>query len=367
MKRVMVILFLVFIPLTVSAEDFITQQFNASGLSEVYDIQSEIFPEFSAEALIKSLSSGRGVSVPAVLNRILDFLFGEFISAFKISAAVLAVGVIASVINTANDAFSSKGASQVGMAAVYCVFAGLLTAGFSGVITPAREMTDALCVMIKASLSVLISMCSLSGRVVSAGLMTGLLMSMINIVSGVMNNIVLPLALCSVSLSVAGNMSNKINISALTSSVRKLAKWVMLFCMAVYSGFFGLYGIAGASLDSAFGKAARFAIGSGIPIVGGVVAESVETVIATLDAVRGITGTAGIVVIVLTALSPILKTAAAMWMLRLCSAALQPIAAANITNLTSDVADSIGIVFAAMMCVCLLFAGSIGIITGLVA
>jgi stage III sporulation protein AE len=159
-------------------------------------------------------------------------------------------------------------------------------------------------------------------------------------------------------------MSGRINISTFTASIRKFAKWVMVFCMAVYSGFFGLYGVAGASLDSALGKAARFAIGSGIPIVGGVVAESVETVMGTLGAVKSITGVAGITVIIITALSPIIKTASAMWMLRLCAAVLQPVASGNMVSLTSDVADSIGVVFAAMMCVCLLFAGSIGIIIG---
>ena len=168
--------------------------------------------------------------------------------------------------------------------------------------------------------------------------------------------------MATLALSVADKMSDRINITSAIKSLKHFVKWVLLFCMAIYSGIYGVYGLAGSALDSRLGKATRFAVGSSVPIVGGVVSDSIEVILGTVGAVRSLTGVVGIIAICAVALYPILKTALVMWLLRLSAAVLEPVSDKRIVQLTTDIADSVSAIFAILVSVSLLFIGCVGVI-----
>ena len=132
--------------------------------------------------------------------------------------------------------------------------------------------------------------------------------------------------------------------------------------MAIFAGVFGVYGLSGSAIDASAGKAVRFAIGSGIPLVGGVAADSLETVIATLGATRNIIGTVGMCCVVVLAITPVIKTAVLMWIFRLCCTVIEPFSNPKIVKLMSDAAECISLVFSVLISVCLLFVGALGIL-----
>ncbi|MBQ7039143.1 MAG: hypothetical protein IJN39_01090 [Clostridia bacterium] len=139
-------------------------------------------------------------------------------------------------------------------------------------------------------------------------------------------------------------------------------KWILVFLMAIFAGVFGVYGLSGSAIDASAGKAVRFAIGSGIPLVGGVAADSLETVIATLGATRNIIGTVGMCCVVVLAITPVIKTAVLMWIFRLCCTVIEPFSNPKIVKLMSDAAECISLVFSVLISVCLLFVGALGIL-----
>ena len=223
-------------------------------------------------------------------------------------------------------------------------------------------MLEMLFNMIKVSLPLLVSLLTASGAVTLSSLVSSSLMAMVEVLAYVINLIVLPLIVSSVTISVANNMSDKINIGAMMNLMRQAAKWILGFCLAVYTGFYSVYGVVGASLDSRIGKAARFALGRGIPVVGGVVSESIETVMSVMGAVRNLTGVAGITCICIIALVPLIKTLVYMLTFKLASVVLEPIADQRIIALTTETADGISLIMSVLIASCLLFVGCIGIL-----
>ncbi len=340
----------------------ILNQFQKSNIAESLNKESEIFPEFDAYKTVENLVSGKTLDHKHIIKSIIDFFLKEFYAIFKICFAILIIGLMSGIINALGESFFTKGTVLASKIAFYSVFASVSTASFLKVLEPAKESIESICIMIKASIPALITMTSLSGGIITAGFMNSVLILLVTGIQEVMTKIVFPVILASVALSVANNMSDRINVKVSVGALRQFSKWLIIFLMAIYTGFFGIYGISGAAIDKTMTKAAHFAIGTSVPIVGGVLADSIETILTTLSAVRNITGVLCIIVIVIVLLSPVLKTAAAMWCFKICCAFLEPFCDKNSLKLMLDITESLSLVFAVLICIMILFSACVGII-----
>lgn len=363
MKHFCFFIIVILLCVTCKAEESVVmEQYDATGIAEIYEIKNEVFPEFDSRKIAEDLSKGKGFDTPSILRKILQYFMGEFKNNFRILALLIGVGFIVGIIHNLNTSFGTGGAAVCGETVGYVVFAGILSAAFIGLMEPAKEMLDTLSVLVAATIPVLLSILTMSGGVISSGLLGEALIGLVNIITPLINRFLLPLIYSAFALSVASNMTDKIKISHTISSLNKAVKWLLLFFMAVYAGVFGIYGLSGSAIDATAGKAIRFAIGSGIPLVGGVASDSLETVLATLSATRNLIGTTGMCVVVATALTPVIKTAVLMWMFRLCLSIIEPFSGPHLIKLLSDTSECITSVFAVLISVILMFIGAIGVL-----
>lgn len=118
--------------------------------------------------------------------------------------------------------------------------------------------------------------------------------------------LILPLVTVLVVLSLCGVMTDQaLNLRGISSSLRTLAVFSVTLAMtAVVTALHYQHVIARAA-DSVGLRAVRFASASLIPLVGGLVGESVKTVSEALRSVRGITGAAGAAAVLSAFLPPL--------------------------------------------------------------
>ena len=364
MKKIILMTMLILVLNSVicfAQENAIVDSYNDMEINKVFETAENYFPGFDGESIVKSLSRGDMIAKDSILEGIKEYALKSFYDLVKVFSLLVVTGYIISITNTASEAFGG-GSSNTSFLIGYCVFAGIIVSVFAELISPARETIENLIAMIKSAIPVLLTLLTLSGGVTTSSFMSPLLLSLINIVSAVLGEFLISVIIATVSLSVADRMSDKINISSAVKSLKQFVKWVLLFCMAIYSGIYGVYGLAGSALDNRLGKATRFAVGSSVPVVGGVVSDSIETIIGTVSALRSITGIVGVVAICVVAVMPLIKIAMVMWMFRLSAVVLEPVSNIKIVQLTSDIADSTSMLFAILTAVSLLFVGCIGII-----
>ena len=94
-------------------------------------------------------------------------------------------------------------------------------------------------------------------------------------------------------------------------------------------------------------KTVRFALGSYIPIVGGTVSEALSTVSAGLSHVRSITGTAGVIILLLTVLPTVLSLMLSRLSLTLCRSIAETLGCDRAAGIIGD-ADSVLSIFLAL-------------------
>ena len=358
----MIIILCLHISMPCSAqENTLVEDYNEMGINDAFEVAQNVFPEFDGKSIVDSLSRGEPIDGANVFNTIKQTTLKFFYDLSKVFVLLVITGYVISVVNASTEAFGG-GPSKNAFIAGYCVYAGIIVSVFAELILPARATIETLVTMIKSTIPILLTLLTLSGGVTTSGFMSPVLISLINVIASILGEFLVSITVATVSLSVADRMSERVNVSSAVKSLKQFTKWVLMFCMAIYSGIYGVYGLAGSALDTRLGKATRFAVGSSVPVVGGVVSDSIETIIGTVAALRSITGVVGIIAICAIAIIPLIKVAMVMWMLRLSAVVLEPVSDVKIVQLTSDVADSVSMIFAILTAVSLLLIGCIGII-----
>ena len=130
------------------------------------------------------------------------------------------------------------------------------------------------------------------------------------------------------------------------ASVGKLllrgAKWLLTLIVGGYGLFSALRGAAAAGADGLILRTAKYAAGS-VPIVGGVVSDSVETVFQCVLFVKSMLGIGGAVVILLICAKPILTVFLTRCALRIASAVTEPLSGKPYADLLRGLGDMLHI------------------------
>lgn len=129
-----------------------------------------------------------------------------------------------------------------------------------------------------ACVPVLTAILVAAGQPVSASSYNVLMMAAGNTISLVAAHVLVPLLNIFLAVSIVSAVSPTIRLDGLCELFAKVVKWILGFCMTIFTGLLTLHSIVATSLDSTGTRAARFVISSFVPVVGGAISEALSTI-----------------------------------------------------------------------------------------
>ena len=194
-----------------------------------------------------------------------------------------------------------------------------------------------------------------SGKSITAAAFHPILSAAVYVVSIICYKCILPLTSYSIILSVADNLSEQVRISGICRFINSASKWILALCFTIFTGICAIYGFSAPSLDAVGGKAVKFAVGSLVPVVGGFLAETLETVISSGRLMKNSVGSGGLIVLCAICAMPIIKIGCMALMVRISASLVEPISDKRISGLLMSVSKSITSLFAMVATVAVLF------------
>lgn len=156
------------------------------------------------------------------------------------------------------------------------------------------------------------------------------------------------LAGAAAALTIAGNLSPNIRLSGLTS----LLKWTLgIFLTGALTVFTGLTAAQGAlakGYDGVSVDAAKMALGSLLPVVGGEVADSLETLLSCAALVRNALGVAGLTLLCVSMIGPVLSVGAAALTVRAAAALAEPLGESRAVSLLRAFSGTLSLLLSAL-------------------
>lgn len=144
-----------------------------------------------------------------------------------------------------------------------------------------------------------------------------------------------------------------------------LFKWTVTVLLTVlllaFVGYLTLSGVIAGHTDAAAVKATKFALSSAIPVVGGILSDAAETVLAGAGVLRGTVGLYGTLAILAMCVAPFLRLGAHYLVYKLVAALASTVADARMTGLIDRIGAAFGLILG------MTGAGTLGLLIALIS
>lgn len=173
-------------------------------------------------------------------------------------------------------------------------------------------------------------------------------------VCGVLNDLssrlLMPMVSCYIAASAAGAALGESRLDALADGLKKLVSGALTFGMTAFTAYLAVAGVLTGSADRTAVRAAKVAISGAVPVVGGVLADAAESVLAAAGTLRGTVGALGVLAILSVCLLPLLRLGAQFLLYKLAAFAAGLSGTKELCAFIDRLGEAFALVFAMTAC-----------------
>ena len=149
-------------------------------------------------------------------------------------------------------------------------------------------------------------------------------------------------------------MTKELKIGKFTAFFKSTNKWLIGICISAFGIFFTLQGITAANYDGIVRRTAKYAIGNGIPIVGGFLSGGFDLAVAGSILIKNSLGSMSIFLMVSVLFEPIITLISVNVLLRFTAAITQSFGDSRISDFLGETAENLhyctaGLLFTAFL------------------
>lgn len=334
----------------------------------IEEINSEIgdyLPKLNIKELLTSISKGEfKFSIKGFFIGILRYLFDEIVNNSGLLARIILLSIMCALLQNLQSAFDSQSTGELAYNIIYFIILGIAIKSFSTAIKIGMDAIDSMVTFMHALLPTIIILLSSVGALVSAALFQPLITLTVSILSTFVKNFIIPLIFLASILNLVNYISEKIQISKLAGLIRQVAIVLLGFVFTVFLGVMTIQGVAASSFDGVTARTAKYAVDNLVPIIGGFLADAVDTIMGCSLIIKNSIGAIGLIFLFILLLFPILKILALIFIYKLSGAIIEPIANGRIVDSLNGIAHSLILVLAAVISVAIMFIMVVTIIIG---
>lgn len=376
-KRVWLVCILCFvvyccIPSFVYTVSALAETGNSGAEEKLGESVQELINQLDLQALQEYVDSLDSLSGVSVAQRLVDYIKGEsfdyanfgkelmnvlfenvqaLVPAFACIAAItLLSGIISTLKSGAAAGTTSNMIFLISYSAALIPLIAVLTECFEQTFHSIAQMQRQMQIVYP----LLLTLMAASGGTLSVAMCRPAVAFFSNTIVSMITSIVLPLTVAIVAFSMAGNLTKELKMNKFCAFFKSINKWVIGISVSVFGLFFTLQGITAATYDGVVRRAAKYAIGSGIPIVGGLLSGGFDLAVAGSILIKNSLGSMSIFLMISVLFEPIVMLISVNTLLRFTAAITQSFGDSRISDFLGETADNLhyctaGLLFTAFL------------------
>lgn len=207
----------------------------------------------------------------------------------------------------------------------------------------------------QALFPVLVTLLAAVGGTASSAFYQPAVMAAAGSMTALVEQVTMPLAVGVAVLTMVGGLSENLRVTRLCRLLRQAASWTLGFGFTVFLGVMTVQGAGSAAVDGVSIRTAKYAVDHFIPIVGGMFADTVDTLVGCSLVVHNAVGILGLLLLLGALLAPILRTVMTLFLYRACAAVLEPVADGPLCRAIGGYADVFSLLFVIQLSVGAMF------------
>jgi len=256
------------------------------------------------------ISEGTGLEegLGELLSRVPETLAGLLTAGSRTGLKLLAVALVCALGRGMEQTGRENSISAMRLAGAVAITALTMT-DVAAMIGLGRDTIARMDLFSTVLLPAMAVLTALSGSITAAAARQGATVLFSKALITVMDELLVPMVYAYVAVSCARAACGAQGLDRLAQGIKSLITGFLTALLVIFVGYLTASGAIAGSVDVSRVKAARMAISRAIPVVGSILADASEAVLAGAGALKGSVGLAGLLVVLAICLTPFLHLA----------------------------------------------------------
>ncbi|MBR5110177.1 MAG: stage III sporulation protein AE [Clostridia bacterium] len=326
-------------------------------LREWQEAYAEAFPQGEDfHTLILRLARG-GMRLDA--ETLLRSLASRFMNALTASAwrlaRLMAPAVLCGVAQRMRASFAREALGETLSAACFLMLAGCMAQDLGEHILLAQDAVARMADLMQALFPLLLTLLAAVGGTASAAFFQPAVVAAGGTMTALVRSVTLPLALSAGVTAILNHLSPRMKISRLSSLFKTGSSWTLGVGFTVFISVTTLQSLGAAAADGVSIRTAKYAVDHFVPVVGGMFADTMDTLVGASLLIKNALGLTGLLILLSAAVSPMAQTLAAAMLYRAGAALLEPLSDPRGGACLQDFSDILMLLFVIQLSVGAMF------------
>lgn len=252
------------------------------------------------------LTQSNSVSLSVFTRFAVRTLKGLLTPILKTFCSLLAIIIMAAVINSMKNSISSEKMTEV-LGYITLLVTSLLSYGIlKNQWEAVKQFISAMTGVMNAMLPIMTALYTLGGNVSSAIINTSNIIFSLTLISNIVYSVLLPILKICFALSVTSSFNGMADLSGIAKTLKNIFTGILSGAMSILSIVMLFQTNIAASSDGVAARTLKFA-GSFIPVVGSAIGDSVRNMMSGITLIKSASGYIGVIVILVITLPVLLS------------------------------------------------------------
>lgn len=306
-----------------------------------------------AERLFAYIDGG-GVGYEYFFQEIASVFFGVVKKLLPSFMAIAAIGLLCGLLNSLQSKFLGQSTAHVIFFAAYMGALIPLLGVLSECIFSSKGCVEEIKTQMELVFPLMLTLMAASGGSVSVSIFRPAVAFLSSGLVGLISEIVFPITVVIIVFSMTGKLFGELKTEKFSAFFKSINKWIMGVGVSVFGLFFTVQGIAAATYDGVIRRTAKYAIGTGVPIVGGFLSGGFDLAVAGSVLIKNSLGNFSLFLLVAVLFEPLILLVSVNLLLRFTAAITQPFGDSKIAVFLEETAENLnyctaGLLFTAFL------------------
>ncbi|HML48555.1 MAG TPA: stage III sporulation protein AE [Clostridia bacterium] len=291
----------------------------------------------------------------SVLDRILQLLIQSLRQSAGLMAQLIVPALLCGILSRMRASFERDTVAEVCHYTGFLVVALVAGRQFFAHLSDVRGVVEGMAQAMQALFPLLLTLLAAVGGTSSSAFFQPAIVAASGTMTALVNHVTLSFAVATALVTLLTHLSPQIGLGRLRSLLKTVANWSLGICFTVFIGVMAVQGMGAAAYDGVTLRTAKYAIDNFVPIVGGMFADTMDTLVACSLLVKNALGMTGLAVLLLSCIAPMIRVLACALVFRVCAAIAEPVADGCIVDLMEDFSGVLVMLFTVLMAVAAMF------------
>lgn len=295
-----------------------------SGLDDYIDETLPFFAKRGSVAdYLKSIVNGEASDFNSLTEYAISLFSDNFRGRLPTFISLFVLLIFGGIVEIAR-ADNASNAGEIAKFAIFLTCSCIVSVIVIGTLQKANEVIRGMAKIIEGAYPILLTLSVSAGAEQSAALISPTTLFVSEAAISAVTSIVFPCLSLMLVTTIASNLNNSVKFKNLFGFLSSFLKWGIGLFTTFFSIFLVVKGSAAVTLDGISYKTAKYALGTSVPLVGGIVRDGLDMLVSSAVTIKNALGALTLAMVFSVAIIPVIEIAAVSLCLKFVAAVTEP-------------------------------------------